>query len=80
VPGAEQLLEDERLAAREFWQTVEHPRAGVLRYPGPPFAMSETQARAGRAPLRAEHNAEILTGEAGYELADLTILSDRGVT
>ncbi len=80
VPLPADLLSSRHLAERGFFQEVEHPKAGVLRLPGAPFVMSETPARPGRAPLRGEHNAEILTGDAGYELPDLTILSDRGVT
>ncbi len=80
VPTPADLLESEHLAAREFWQEVAQSRAGRLRLPGAPFLMSETPARAGRSPLLGEHNAEILTAEAGYALEDLTILSDRGIT
>ena len=73
------LLENERLVARGFFVEVEHPTAGSLRLPGPPFVMSETPGRSGRAPLRGEHNAEVLTAGAGYEVSDLTVLSDRGI-
>ena len=78
-PTPKDLLESEHLRARGFFVGVEHPVAGFLRLPGPPFVMSETPGRAGRAPRRGEHNAEVLTADAGYEVSDLTILSDRGI-
>ncbi|HEY7295811.1 MAG TPA: CoA transferase [Dehalococcoidia bacterium] len=39
VPGMLELLADEHLAAREFWQTVA-VEGRVLRFPGPPFRLS----------------------------------------
>ncbi len=80
VPTPAQLLEDAHLAARGLFVDVDHAKAGTFRLPSAPFKMSETPARCGPAPLRGEHNAEILTADAGYELMDLTILSDRGIT
>jgi crotonobetainyl-CoA:carnitine CoA-transferase CaiB-like acyl-CoA transferase len=80
VPTIADLLDDPHLAERGFFVEVEHPTAGTLRYPGPPWRMSESEWQTGRAPLLGEHNAEILTGdETGYEVADLVILRERGV-
>lgn len=80
VPGIGELIEDPHLAARGFFEEIEHPKAGTLRYPGPPWRMSATPWQTGRAPLLGEHNAEILAGdETGYEMADLVILRERGV-
>ncbi len=33
-----------QLAAREFWRNVDHPRAGVLEIPGPPWRFSRSSA------------------------------------
>lgn len=78
VPAPEDLLEDEHLRERAFFQSVDNPKAGVYRFPGPPFRMTETPARSGPAPLQGEHTAEILE-RLGYERSDLSVLSDRGI-
>jgi crotonobetainyl-CoA:carnitine CoA-transferase CaiB-like acyl-CoA transferase len=79
APSPPQLLESDHLRARAFFQEVDHPRAGRLRLPGAPFLLSETPARAGRAPLHDEHGPEVLAA-LGYEGHDLTVLRERGVT
>ncbi|HEY8489942.1 MAG TPA: CoA transferase [Dehalococcoidia bacterium] len=56
VPG---LLADPHLRERRYFQELTHPRAGKLRYPGPPYRMSETPWETGRAPLLGEHNDEL---------------------
>ncbi len=73
------LLESEQLKAREYFQEVEHPLAGRLTYPGPPFRMSEVQWRAGRAPLLGEHNREVYCGELGLSGEELARLRAAGV-
>jgi len=50
------LLQEEQLQARRFWQDLDHPRAGPLRYPGPPFLLPACPAEYSRAPLLGEHN------------------------
>jgi crotonobetainyl-CoA:carnitine CoA-transferase CaiB-like acyl-CoA transferase len=80
VPTIEDLLDDPHLTARDFFVEVEHPKAGILHYPGPPWRMSQSQWQTGPAPLLGEHNAEVLASdETGYEPADLVILRERGV-
>ena len=51
-------MESEHLQSRGFFQTIDHPEAGKLRYAGHPFRMSETPPRMSRAPLLGEHNDE----------------------
>ena len=58
VPTVEDLVESDHLQARGFFQTIDHPEAGELTYPGHPFRMSETPPRISRAPLLGEHNDE----------------------
>jgi hypothetical protein len=41
--------------------------------------MSETPMQIAAAPALGEATADVLTAEAGYETADLTVMSDRGV-
>jgi crotonobetainyl-CoA:carnitine CoA-transferase CaiB-like acyl-CoA transferase len=42
VRSVKELTEDEQLSFRNFWQEIEHPAAGKIKYPGPPFALSAT--------------------------------------
>jgi crotonobetainyl-CoA:carnitine CoA-transferase CaiB-like acyl-CoA transferase len=79
VPSVKDLLEDEHLAARNFFQKVEHPEAGELVHTGVPFHMSETPPSIGRAPALGEHNETTLS-ELGYSQEEQTILFEYGVT
>jgi len=78
VNTMDDLFSDPHFAARGFFVEVDHPEAGRLRYPGAPFRMSETQWRAGRAPLLGEHTAEIL-GALGHDLAAVARMREQGV-
>ena len=65
VSTPEDLAKNPQLNARDWFQEVEQPNLGTLRYPGPPYRLSETPWRiARRPPLLGEHNADVL-GEAG---------------
>ncbi len=75
VPAAADLLEDEHLAERGFF---ERP-AGDLAIPGPPFKMSETPLVASAAPALGSANEDVLVKELGYDKGALALLSDRGV-
>lgn len=56
------LRQSDHLIAREFFVTVDHPDAGPLTYPGPPFQFSRTPwAVRRRAPRLGEHDVEVLT-------------------
>lgn len=78
VPTASDLLRDEHLAERGFFQRMTTP-AGEVTLPGHPFKMSETPLQAAPAPGKGAANEGVLAGELGYEKADLTVLSDQGV-
>jgi crotonobetainyl-CoA:carnitine CoA-transferase CaiB-like acyl-CoA transferase len=78
VPTVADLLDDAHLAARDFFEEVEHPGAGKLRHPGAPFQMSETPWRTAPAPTLGQDNEAVL-GDVGYDRQDLGILRDRGV-
>ena len=56
------LLSDEHLAHREFFVEMEHPVAGVLKYPGAAYRFSNTELplAARPAPLLGEHNLTVL--------------------
>lgn len=73
------LFDSPQLRARGYFQEVDHPAAGRLTYPGPPFRMAATPWRAGRAPLLGEHNDEVYLGELGLEPEEYRELRELGV-
>ena len=75
------LVENEQLAARNYFVEVEHPELGTsITYPGAPYKMDETPWRIhNRAPLIGEHNEEIYTGELGIPREELRTLKQAKV-
>jgi crotonobetainyl-CoA:carnitine CoA-transferase CaiB-like acyl-CoA transferase len=61
VSTPEDLAKNPQLAAREWYQDVEHDHLGAsVRYAGPPYRLSETPvAIRRRAPLAGEHDGEV---------------------
>ncbi len=58
VDSVEELAASPQLAFRGWWRSVEHPRAGALELPGPPWMMSRSHTgAAGAAPLLGAHDA-----------------------
>ena len=75
-PG--EMIEDEQLRARGYFQEIDHPVAGRQTYPGAPFKMSDTPWIYGRAPLLGEHN-EAVFGALGLSRAEIVTLRANGV-
>ncbi len=76
VNTAEDIAHDQQLAARDYYQQVEHPGLDrTLTLIGPFAKLSGSPAPpTRRAPMLGEHNVDILQGELGLpdrELADL---------
>jgi formyl-CoA transferase len=77
------VVEDEQLAARNFWTSVDHAELKTsIRYPGFLFLTSEEKCMPKvkrRAPFVGEHNAEIYIGELGLREDELNALQGEGV-
>ena len=76
VNEANDIVEDIGLNARGYFVDVEHPELGAsLKYPGPPYRLSETPWRISRrAPLMGEHNIEIYEKELGLSKGQVAAL------
>ena len=79
VSEVDEVLENEQLDARDFWRQVDHPEAGRLQYPGPPFRMPDAPGQIGRAPLLGEHNEELYASGEGYSPDEMAGLCEEGV-
>lgn len=79
VSTPEDLAKNPQLNARGWFQQVTHLELDdTLRYPGPPYRLSETPWRIARRPPRlGEHNAEVLA-KLGYSKAELEALAASG--
>ncbi len=80
VRSVRDLVMDEQLDFRQFWQEVEHPTAGKIKYPGPPFKHSITPGKIERpAPLLGEHNEKVICDILGYNRKDLVRMRQMGI-
>ena len=75
------MLGSEQLAAREYWQPLEHPElATTISYPGAFAKFGETPIRYRlRPPLIGEHNLAIYGDELGLSESEIDLLDKRGV-
>jgi benzylsuccinate CoA-transferase BbsE subunit len=78
---AQDIVNNQQLKARDFWQEIYHPELGTnLTYPG--TFVKASAARCGvfrRAPLIGEHNREIYEEELKYSRDELVRLKQAGV-
>jgi crotonobetainyl-CoA:carnitine CoA-transferase CaiB-like acyl-CoA transferase len=81
IATVKDVAESPQLAARKFWEEVEHPELGtVITYPGYPIKISKTPYRVQRrAPLIGEHNKEVYELELGLSKDQLAMLKSHGV-
>lgn len=80
VYTTEEVVENEHLRARGYFQEIEHPVAGTHRYPGAPYQLSDSPCDVRRpAPLLGEHNGEIWCDELGVDPSELDVYRRNGV-
>ncbi len=77
VLSAGELLEDQQLKARRYFDTTRHPRLGKMTSPGSPAKLSGTPWLPGRAPLLGEHNREVYR-KLGYTQKEIRKLQSAG--
>ena len=76
---AERLYKDVHLQERGFFEEVEHPETGRLRYPSAPFRFSDTESGTrASAPLLGQHNDEVYGEGLGLSEGDLMRLKQEG--
>jgi crotonobetainyl-CoA:carnitine CoA-transferase CaiB-like acyl-CoA transferase len=80
VRPAAELLDDEQLAARSFWEVVNHGVAGEFKTIGLPFTVSGRSRHwiTTPAPLYGQHTAEVLTGVLAKSTDDIAALEEVG--
>jgi crotonobetainyl-CoA:carnitine CoA-transferase CaiB-like acyl-CoA transferase len=80
VQSPKDLAECEHLAARDFYQEVDHPVMGRIKVPFRLWTMSDSNAQyRRRAPLLGEHNAEVYGKDFGLDAEAMAELAAKGV-
>ncbi len=79
INRTEDLMDDEHLNAIGYWQTMDHPTEGTLKFPGIPVQFSATPGKTRLpAPQHGQHNREIMA-EAGLSAAEIDALIAAGI-
>lgn len=72
------VFEDQHVCELGLVQAIDHPSAGTVQFPGPPFRFSESPTELRSAPPRlGEHTDEILI-RLGFQPADVEALRQQG--
>ena len=78
--GAEVRLENEHFRERHYFQEIDHPVHGPLRYTGLPFILSDAgRTSPSAAPLRGQDNREVLSGLLRLSDDDLASLTQQRI-
>ena len=78
VADFSEVLTSPQLTAREFFQDVEHPKAGKHRIPKGPFTSDSMPWRLSPAPYVGEHSEEVLCGLLGFSRTEYAELEAAG--
>ncbi|MBI2907502.1 MAG: CoA transferase [Chloroflexi bacterium] len=80
VRTIDEVVNDPHLKARHFFAEIDHPEAGMLKYPGMPYQFSSTPMQVSRpAPMLGEHNELVFCDRLGYSKQDLAVMRQEGV-
>ncbi len=78
----EDLFNNEQFVARDYFQEIDHPETGAIKYPGFHNRLHREGADMPprrRAPLLGEHTEEVLTGILGLTRQDIAALRKDGI-
>ncbi|MGE3536001.1 MAG: CaiB/BaiF CoA transferase family protein [Candidatus Tectimicrobiota bacterium] len=79
LQGGESIV-DPHLEARDFWDVVTHPEAGVYRQVSTPWQLSRSpRRRASPAPSLGEHNEYVLGELLGLSSEEISALAAQGI-
>jgi crotonobetainyl-CoA:carnitine CoA-transferase CaiB-like acyl-CoA transferase len=80
IQDIREVVESPHLKERNYFVKMQHPEAGEITCPGPPYKLSETPWELRRpAPLLGEHNEEVYCGLLGYTPKDPARWREEGV-
>ena len=80
IQSPEETLNDPQFAHRGYFEEIEHPAMGIMKFPGAPFIMEGTPWEAGNpAPIVGQHNSEVLARGLGFTAEYQTELRSQGV-
>jgi crotonobetainyl-CoA:carnitine CoA-transferase CaiB-like acyl-CoA transferase len=82
VRPSSSILSDEHLAARGFWEVVDHDVVGTFKTTGLPFTMAGRERHwiMTPAPVYGQHTAEVLTGLLGKSADEIAAMEEVGAT
>ena len=76
-----EIVHDNHLHDRGFFERIRHPVAGTYDFPGFPWKFEITKPTIRyHAPLFAEHNGEVFAGTLGLNQSEIAALYEAGVT
>ncbi len=80
IQSPEEVMDDPQFAHRGFFEYMDHPVMGTLKFPGAPFNMESTPWQAeGPAPSVGQHNREVLGERLGFGGEELAQMRSEGV-
>ena len=80
IQNIREVVECPHLQERNYFVKIQHPEAGEVTCPGPPYKLSETPWELQRrAPLLGEHNKKIYCGLLGYPPHDVVRWQKEGI-
>ena len=77
--SSELVQHDPQLAARGYWQHVQHPEVGPVLLSSPPFTIDGERVELDRPPLFGEHTQQVLHDLLGMSAQDVAGLEASGV-